>query len=64
MEKIRIIRKWLEEVGAPAAWPTHSDNMEEASIPILTVQLTAEAGAGGNESTLPLLALAAANLLG
>jgi hypothetical protein len=63
VEKIRITRKWLEEVGAPAC-PTHSDNMEEASIPILTVQLIAEAGVGGNETILPLLALAAANLHG
>ena len=36
--------------------------MEDASILILTVQLMAKAGVGGNEATLPLLALAAANL--
>jgi hypothetical protein len=60
-EKIRITRKWLDKIGAPAC-PTDCDNMEDASILILTVQLMAEAGVGGKETTLPLLALAAANL--
>ena len=59
--RIRIIRKWLDKIGAPVC-PTGSDNMEDASILILTVQLMAKAGVGGNEATLPLLTLAAANL--
>jgi hypothetical protein len=58
VEKIRSARKWLDKIGAPAC-PTDSDNMEDASILILTVQLMAEAGVGGKETTLPLLALAA-----
>ena len=40
---IRITRKWLDKIGAPAC-PTDCDNMEDALIPILTVQLMAEAG--------------------
>jgi hypothetical protein len=36
--------------------------MAPALILILTVQLIAEAGVGGKETTLPLLALAAGNL--
>ena len=61
VEKIRITRKWLDKIGAPAC-PTDCDNVEDALIVILTVQLMAEAGVGGKETTLPLVALAAGNL--
>jgi hypothetical protein len=61
VEKIRISCKWLDKIGAPAC-PTDCDNVEDALIVILTVQLMAEAGVGWKETTLPLVALAAGNL--
>ena len=61
VERIQITRKWLDKIGGPAC-PTDSDNTEDASILILRAQLMAEAGVGGKETTLPLLALAAGNL--
>jgi hypothetical protein len=61
VEKIRITRKWLDKIGAPAC-PTDCDNVEDALIVILTVQLMTGAGVGGKETTLPLVALAAGNL--
>jgi hypothetical protein len=63
VERIQITRKWLDKIGEPAC-PTDSDNMEDASILILTAQLMAEAGVGGRETTLPLLALAAGTSTG
>jgi hypothetical protein len=62
VEKIRITRKWLDKIGTRC--PTDSDNMEDALILILTVQLMAEASVGGKETTLPLLALAAGTCTG
>ena len=65
----RLNGRW-RGFGSPAnGWirsrtrlPNGLRHMEDASILILTVQLMAEAGVGGKETTLPLLALAAGNL--
>jgi hypothetical protein len=62
VEKIRITRNGQTR-SAPAC-PTDSDNMEDALILILTVQLMAEAGVGGKETTLSLLVLAAGTCTG
>ena len=63
VEKIRITGKWLDKIGAPAC-PTDCDNVEDALILILTVQLMAEASVGRKKTTLPLLALAAGTCTG